>query len=166
MKILPCNQPSFVRLLADMHRMLIEDERADGPPAWHDLEGQVPVFVRRRGEERVAKWIENEKREYLEKQMARWLDGNHNAYCFVVDGTIIGYALVETGREPLYLRHFFIRREYRRMGHGKSAFHALLAYLKASTIDLDVFVWNARGRAFWRSLGFADRAVILRYGQL
>lgn len=166
MEILPCVGPSFVSLLAGMHRMLMEDEEAEEPREWRDLEQQVPGLYRKLGEERVADWIETRKQEFMRKQMARWLDADHRGYCFVVDGTIVGYALVEMGKTPLYLRHFFIRREFRRRGHGKEAFGALLAYLETDTIDLDVFVWNERGRAFWRSLGLADRAVLMRFGQL
>ncbi len=67
-----------------------------------------------------------------------------------------------TDRTPLYLRHFYICRDQRRKGYGTAAFHALLRTLGTNTVDLDVYVWNERGKAFWTSLGFAPRALMMR----
>lgn len=85
------------------------------------------------------------------------------AYAFIAEGSVVGYALVAPVRKPPYLRHFYICRNARREGYGTEAFHALLRTLGANTLDLDVFVWNERGKAFWASLGFAPRATIMRY---
>jgi GNAT superfamily N-acetyltransferase len=74
-----------------------------------------------------------------------------------------GTALVNASAAPLYLRQFFIRREKRRQGLGRQAFHVLLNHLNIETIDIDVYVWNEAGRAFWKSLGFFERAVSMRY---
>ncbi len=96
-------------------------------------------------------------------RMQEYLARGDQAFAFGVQGDTVGYALVVCDREPLYLRHFYICRHARRKGYGTTAFHALLKALDTATIDLDVFVWNERGKAFWASLGFAPRATIMRY---
>jgi RimJ/RimL family protein N-acetyltransferase len=95
--------------------------------------------------------------------MKEYLARGDRAYTFQAQGVVAGYALVIADRTPLYLRHFYICRDARRRGYGTAAFYALLEALNTETIDLDVFVWNERGKAFWSSLGFAPRATIMRY---
>jgi RimJ/RimL family protein N-acetyltransferase len=95
--------------------------------------------------------------------MAALLRSGEVAYTFHAEGRLVGYALVNVSRAPFYLHHFYICRDARRQGYGTEAFHALLAELGTVTIDLDVFVWNERGKAFWTSLGFTPRATIMRY---
>ncbi len=121
-------------LLSRMFLELMEDEKTDLPA--------TPAFAASRMEE--------------------YLSRGDNAYVFFAQGAVAGYALVITDRSPLYLRHFYICRDQRRRGYGTAAFHALLETLGADTIDLDVFVWNERGKAFWESLGFAPRALMMR----
>ena len=103
-----------------------------------------------------------------EKEMPRrygraLLRSGEVAYSFREEGRIIGYALVNVSRDPFYLHHFYICRDARRQGFGTEAFQALLQMLGTEVIDLDVFVWNERGKAFWASLGFMPRATIMRY---
>ncbi len=121
--------------LAQMNRMLIEDERAENDMTLAQLEGRMQGF----------------------------LAGEYRAFLFEKAGERVGYALVNPSAVPVYLRQFFICREKRRTGLGKEAFHALLAHLNLDTIDIDVYVWNETGRAFWQSLGFRARAISMRY---
>lgn len=97
------------------------------------------------------------------EEMAAILNREEKAYVFTSDGNIAGYALVVTNRRPYYLHHFYICRSERRKGYGTAAFKLLLETLDTSEIDLDVYEWNERGRAFWESLGFKPRAIIMRY---
>ncbi len=127
-----------VAALARMNRMLIEDERAE-----NDM--TIPQ---------------------LEQRMAGFLAGDYRAYFFEAAGEAIGYALVNPSATPVYLRQFFICREKRRSGFGREAFYALLSHLGVRTIDIDVYVWNEAGRAFWQSLGFRERAINMRYRRL
>jgi len=122
-------------LLIKMFGQLVEDEKSD----------------------RV--WDEERRREALKKFMH---DGSY-AYLFMVGEETVGYALVNENVTPQYLQHFFICRENRRQHYGKKAFEALLLELGTGTIDLDVYVWNSRGIDFWRSLGFTDRCIRMRY---
>lgn len=100
--------------------------------------------------------------EYRE-EMTKLLGRGELAYVFSVDGDLVGYALVDPCRKPYYLHHFYTCRGKRLKGYGKAAFRLLIDELKISDIDLDVYAWNERGKAFWNSLGFKPRAVIMRY---
>lgn len=95
--------------------------------------------------------------------MSAFLRAGEIAYTFHAEEHLVGYALVNVSRVPFYLHHFYICRDARRQGFGTEAFHALLQTLGTEAIDLDVFVWNERGKAFWTSLGFAPRSTIMRY---
>ena len=121
--------------LAKMNKRLIEDEKSDNPMT-------VPELAAR---------------------MTGFLNGEYTAYFFVEEKTVVGYALVDNSRSPLYLRQFYIEREYRRRHYGKEAFRLLLEHLKTDALDVDVLPWNAPGLAFWRSLGFRETCISMRY---
>ncbi len=101
--------------------------------------------------------------EETRRRMEAYLAAGDIAYLFTAGGQTAGYALVIPGRSPVYLRHFYICRAHRRKGYGTQAFRLLLQTLGVREMDLDVFVWNERGNAFWQSLGFEPRATIMRY---
>ena len=132
--VLFCTSNDVVEL-AQLNRMLIEDEKAENTMTLSELE----------------------------QRMACFLSSDYKAFFFEVDGNHVGYALVNMTASPLYLRQFFISREYRRMGYGQKSFHALLEMLQIAEIDIDVYAWNQRGIAFWKSLGFAERCYNMRF---
>ncbi len=123
--------------LAQMNKRLIEDEKSANPMTIDELEARMTDF----------------------------LSGSYTAYFFAEDQAVVGYALVDNSRNPLYLRQFYIEREYRRRHFGQTAFRLLLAHLGTDTIDVDVLPWNAPGLAFWRSLGFRDTCISMRLGE-
>jgi ribosomal protein S18 acetylase RimI-like enzyme len=135
-KIVECSTDD-AETLADMNRMLIEDEKAETAlsPA------------------------------QLQERMAGFLQSEYQACMFSANGKVVGYALCNIQRAPIYLRQFFICREERRKGYGKQAFQALLDHLNSKEIDIDVYVWNNAGVAFWESLGFCKRCYNMRYSQ-
>jgi len=98
----------------------------------------------------------------LKKRMAGFINAEYKAYLFKDNEDIKGYALVNHSRSPLYLRHFFICRDFRRQGTGRRAFHLLLQYLQTEKMDIEVMSWNKRGYEFWKSLGFVERSVYMR----
>ncbi len=122
-------------LLSRLFRELAQDERSD---------------------------VKRTEAEYRE-EMARLLGRGELAYIFSMEGAVAGYALVDPCRKPYYLHHFYICRGQRLKGYGKAAFRLLLDTLNIGEVDLDVYDWNERGKAFWSSLGFKPRAVIMRY---
>ena len=133
-KVLPCT-PDDVVELAELNRLLIEDEKAENTMT-------LPQ---------------------LEQRMADFLNADYKAFFFEADGQHVGYALVHMTAAPLYLRQFFICRAYRRMGYGQKSFYALLELLQTTEIDIDVYAWNQRGLSFWKSLGFSDRCYNMRF---
>ena len=124
-----------IGLLAQLNKQLIEDERHDNP-----------MNV-----------------EQLAERMRGFLNTTYSAWLFMAGGEVKGYALVDHGRKPLYHRQFFICRECRREGWGRRSFHLLLEKLGTDVIDIDVLVWNTRGRRFRETLGFAERSIRMRY---
>ena len=121
--------------LAEMNQRLIEDEKSHNPMTIEELQNRMKDF----------------------------LDGEYSAYFFMEENDIIGYALVRHASTPLYLRQFFINREYRQKHHGKQAFQELMAYLKVETIDIDVLPWNHTGISFWKNCGFEETYISMRY---
>ena len=122
-------------LLSQMNKHLIEDEKSTNP-----------MTV-----------------EELEERMRGFLSVEYSAYFFMQDENVVGYALVKDTEKPLYLRQFFIEREYRRQHLGRQAFHLLLDYLQTDTINIDVLPWNEPGLRFWESLGVTPTCISMQY---
>lgn len=122
-------------LLSQMNKRLIDDEKSTNP-----------MTV-----------------EELEERMRGFLSTDYSAYFFMQDETVVGYALVKDTEKPLYLRQFFIDREYRRQHLGRQAFHLLLDYLQTDTINIDVLPWNEPGLRFWHSCGFTETCISMQY---
>jgi ribosomal protein S18 acetylase RimI-like enzyme len=136
MEIRKCGMNDIERL-AIYNQQLIEDENSDNPMS----------------------------HEELMERMASFIDGEYDAYFFTENGSNIGYALVQKSAKPIYLRHFIILREYRRSGFGSRAFQLLMETLGTSEIEIDVFVWNTAGVAFWKSCGFRERCFRMRWNK-
>ena len=118
-----------VKMLAEMNKQLIEDENSNNPM---DL-------------------------IQLENRMTDFLNNGYKAFFFMIQENIIGYALCDITKTPVYLRQFFIRREERRKQYGKISFMNLLDKLETNEIDIDVLAWNEIGTKFWDSLGFKEQ---------
>jgi len=127
-------QTNNVDLITQMYMEMLEDEDSDLRFSFPDAK------------KRIAKYMADEPANIIENS----------------DQTL-GYALVKTNMQPIYLHHFYICRDARRQKNGTKAFQLLLQTLGADEMDLDVYVWNERGNAFWQSLGFKPRATIMRY---
>ena len=104
--------------------------------------------------------------EELADRMRRFLSSDYNAYYFVEDEITIGYALIKHTSSPIYLRQFYIDREYRRKHYGKQAFYMLLDFLNTTEIDLDVLPDNEIGLEFWKSLGFKSKYISMSYKKI
>lgn len=98
----------------------------------------------------------------LEERMHEFITTEYDAYFFMNQGTVVGYALVKNTCNPLYLRQFLIRREYRKNHYGTQAFQSLMKYLNVNTIDIEVLPWNETGIRFWESLGFRELSRYMR----
>ena len=98
----------------------------------------------------------------LEERMHEFVTTEYDAYFFIMQETVVGYALVKNKCNPLYLRQFLIRREYRKNHYGTQAFQSLMKYLNVNTIDIEVLPWNETGIRFWESLGFRELSRYMR----
>jgi GNAT superfamily N-acetyltransferase len=124
-----------VALLARMNRQLIEDEG-------HRNRMTLPE---------------------LEERLRQWLAAAYTAVIFEQGATPVAYALFRPEAASIYLRHFFVARQYRRQGIGRQAMRLLLSEVWPAgwRITLEVLVHNQRGHAFWRTLGFQEYALTL-----
>ena len=133
MQIKLCSK-SDVSRLAEMNKHLIEDEKSDNPMNLSDLENRMSGFI----------------------------TNEYNAYFFVENDVVVGYALVRESETETYLRQFYIERDLRRNHLGTDAFNALSKYLGKDNITLEVLPWNDRGLSFWKSLGFKEAAITMK----
>lgn len=126
-----------VAQLAILNKQLIDDEKSDNPMSIKELEDRMTGF----------------------------LNTEYDAYFFVVNDAVVGYALVKNTCSPLYLRQFFINRQYRKQHLGTEAFKSLIEYLNVKSIDIEVLSWNEAGNRFWESCGFKDISRYMRFEQ-
>jgi len=124
-----------VPLLAGLNKQLIEDEQ-----------------------HRNAMSIEE-----LAERMARWLANGYRATIFLYNGEVIGYTLFRHEPDHVYIRQFFIARQYRRRGFGRETIEWLRgnAWKDFRRFRLDVLIGNERAIAFWRSVGFQEYCVTM-----
>jgi ribosomal protein S18 acetylase RimI-like enzyme len=135
LEIEPCTGAD-IELLADLNRQLIEDEEYDV----------------------------NLSLDKLKDRMSGFLENGYKAFLFKENNKVRGYALIDFKREPLYLRHYFICRDCRRLGYGTACLKLLLSELGTDKLDIEVMFWNARGYGFWKSFGFKERSIYMRLG--
>lgn len=123
-----------VALLAVLNKQLIEDEKSDNPMTIEELECRMRSF----------------------------LETDYKAYFFMQNTSVLGYALINMSRNPLYLRQFLIEREYRKQHNGTMAINLLLDFLKVKDLVLEVLPWNEAGLTFWKRCGFQEISRVLR----
>lgn len=105
-------------------------------------------------------------REELEVRWSGFLSNQFRVFIFLSDRSddeIVGYAVLDTSRQPVYLRQFFIARNNRRRGYGRIAFARICETIAVDRLDVEVMAWNDVGKKFWRSLGFVHRYEGLRW---
>ena len=124
-----------VPLLASMNKRLIVDEQSPNPMS-------------------VAE---------LEERLTGWLTADWQAALIQQNEQTVGYILSQIQRDEyvpsqtsLYVRQFFIEREYRRRGIGQKSFGQFLGQHAGGTssVVLDVLESNIPARGFWEALGF------------
>lgn len=101
--------------------------------------------------------------QQLRERMAGWLEQAYQAVMFEQEGIPVAYALYREDNTDIYLRQFFVCREYRRQGIGHDAFELLRRQIWPSDkrITVDVLTTNTAAVAFWRKLGYRDYALTL-----
>ncbi len=93
----------------------------------------------------------------LEIRMLSWLKEGYQCRLLYQNDNCVGYVLWRDEVEHLYIRHFFIKQEFRQCGIGTTAINLLKQseWLDRS-IRLDVLASNPVGTKFWNSLGFKE----------
>jgi ribosomal protein S18 acetylase RimI-like enzyme len=127
---------SDLPILARMNKDLIEDEGSHNPMTVTQLE------------DRIRDWLES---------------GDYDAILFEYNAAVVAYALFQQKPESIYLRQFFVDRDFRRRGIGQSAIYMLMndIFPPGLRITLDVLSKNPAGWTFWRRVGFHNFAVTL-----
>lgn len=122
-------------ILAEMNKRLIEDEHSRNPMTVDELQ----------------------------QRMVGWLKSEWTAMLFVESDAIIGYALYllrkddyYPDRQVVYLRQFYIERDFRNRGLGSDTFKLLVAtcFPPDCAIAIDVLASNPGGYRFWSRIGF------------
>lgn len=128
-----------VDVLVEMNHQLIRDEGSRNPMGGEEL------CARMRG------WLAN---------------GEYEAHLFQIGESLIGYSLHRQADDHIYLRQFFIRREHRSQGLGRTAFEWLAENVwRGSRLRLDVLVQNQAGLAFWKKVGFSEYCITMERGE-
>ncbi|MGL4610819.1 MAG: GNAT family N-acetyltransferase [Trueperaceae bacterium] len=131
-----------VSTLAHMNQRLIQDEGGTNPMTLPQLESRIRI----------------------------WLSSEWKGELFFYGSTPIGYVIYRfqrsefEGRETVYIRHYYIEREYRELGYGRVALQKLQSERlpRDITIYLEVLSHNSRGRAFWEAVGFEEYSITMR----
>ncbi len=107
----------------------------------------------------------------LRDRMATWLAADEwKIIVLAQEETIFGYMVYQVrpdSYEPeiafVYVRQYFIERNWRRKGLGRAAFDALArAYFPArSKVVIDALASDPNATAFWAALGFQPYSVTM-----
>jgi len=132
-----------LELLAEMNKRLIEDEGSSNPMSLLELQERMRGFL-------AADWL---------------------ADMIMRNEDIVGYALYrfnphlyDAGKKNVYLRQYFIKREYRRQGIGLLGLEMLKEqrFGEVETLEIDVLSDNASGREFWTKVGLTPYSINMR----
>lgn len=109
----------------------------------------------------------------IERQavLQEWIEDGWSILLILKDHQIAGYMIYRKQREEfpsheqtVFVREFFVRREYRRRGVGRSAFELIVnEYIPRDvTITLNVPAANHTALRFWQEKGFEVFSTTLR----
>ena len=99
----------------------------------------------------------------LEERMRGWLAGEYSATVFEQDRQPVAYAVWSERVAEVYLRQFFVRRDWRRQGVGRAAMRLLFdeTWPHDKRLVVEVLCRNEPAVAFWRSVGYQDYCLTL-----
>jgi GNAT superfamily N-acetyltransferase len=99
----------------------------------------------------------------LESRMRSMIEGDYTATLFEWHGQLVAYALWRQEPNWVYLRQFFVARDYRRRGIGSRAVRRLTYEIwpPGKRIRVDVLIGNQPALEFWRAAGFVDYLITL-----
>jgi GNAT superfamily N-acetyltransferase len=107
---------------------------------------------------------ENWSHDVYRNRFGEWVAGAEwSVDLFEEDSDIVGYSVYQPRPDyydetqmVIYIRQFFIERNHRRSGIGRSAFDHLFEsrFPEHDGLALDVLSTNPEGMKFWEALGF------------
>ena len=99
----------------------------------------------------------------LETRLRSMLKGDYTATLFEWESQLVAYALWREEPDWVYLRQFFVARDYRRRGIGSRAVRRLAGEIwpPGKRIRVDVLIGNQPALEFWRAVGFVDYLITL-----
>ena len=106
----------------------------------------------------------------LEARFSGWLGSEWQVVLLEYGEVVIGYGIYRLQpdsyfpeRTVVYVRQYFIRREYRGQGLGRAGFELMVEELFPSPcrILLEALASNPSGLAFWQHLGFHPYSIAL-----
>jgi GNAT superfamily N-acetyltransferase len=109
----------------------------------------------------------------LRVRMAEWLRDGWGVDLLVAGEAVVGYAVHRVlqdeyypDRQYVYVRQFYVEREWRRQGIGRAGFGLLRdeRFPDGAYIVLEVLTANPDGAAFWADLGFESYCTTLVLG--
>jgi ribosomal protein S18 acetylase RimI-like enzyme len=76
--------------------------------------------------------------------------------CYLINNNniCIGYCVIDKSKQPIYLRHIFINKEFRGNGFGKETINLLLEMYKTTQLDIKVMAWKENAIGFYKKMGF------------
>jgi predicted GNAT family acetyltransferase len=107
--------------------------------------------------------INNMHIEELKSRMHWFIQNGFVALIFEVDGHHVGYALIDTNQTPIFIRHFFVKKSFRRRGYGTSAFVKIVEHFNANAINLTVLCSNEIGNKFWAKCGLVAYETVMYF---
>lgn len=125
-----------LEILTAMNLLLREDEKMDNNMTENEVRKRMRFFIKSK---------------------------RYEVFLFQEREIIKGYIVIEIFRKPLYIRQFFVKREFRRQGIGTCVLDMILQYFNTKEIDVDVLVWNTNAIAFYEKYGFRRRYLGMRY---
>ena len=99
----------------------------------------------------------------LETRLRSMLKGDYTATLFEWESQLVAYALWREEPDWVYLRQFFVAKDYRRRGIGSRAVRRLTGEIwpPGKRIRVDVLFGNQPALEFWRAVGFVDYLITL-----
>jgi GNAT superfamily N-acetyltransferase len=100
----------------------------------------------------------------LRERFEKWIEsGDYQVVVFDLASEPVAYAAYSENPSFVYLRHFFVRRDRRRLGIGRRCIGLLFAEVWPSDRRclVDALSHNTPALAFWRALGYHDYCVTL-----
>ena len=106
-----------------------------------------------------------------EARFYAWLNGSHwDVDLIERAGNVIGYTAHQRRQDHfdrsirvLFIRHFFIERDQRRIGIGRTAYETLIDQRTQNLpVTLDILPTSPDALGFWRKLGFETYYTVLK----